>query len=90
MLSGAGGYLVGIDFLPPIFRFLLASHWNFGKKFSMTSEGQKKPVNGWRVATLIAVPLLAYSIWMYAETEAKYRHLLNHVKEMDQHSDHDH
>ncbi len=53
-------------------------------------KGSKKPVNWWRVTALIAVPLCIYTIWCYAESEAKRRHLLEHIQGAEGHEDHDH
>ena len=45
----------------------------------------KKPLNGWRIAALVAVPMFFYCVWKYAESEAKYRHLLEHTQEHTEH-----
>lgn len=37
-------------------------------------------VNWWRVVAIAAVPLFLYTTWQYAEAQARYTHLLEHVR----------
>jgi hypothetical protein len=37
-------------------------------------------VNWWRVVAIAAVPLFLYTTWQYAEAQARYAHLLEHVR----------